>query len=87
MNTAPTLRVGKEICKAGLFFCFRKEMMERNHASHRRFRDGNGTDIAQRVWSAAMGFRVPLSQTLFSVAEVSKHGICPDKCRKTARYA
>ena len=34
---------------------------------------------------AAMGIRVPLSQTLFCVAEVSKQGICPDKCRKTAR--
>ena len=30
------------------------------------------------------GIRVPLSQALFSVAEVSKQGICPDKCRKTA---
>ena len=34
--------------------------------------------------AAAMGIRAPLSQTLFSVAEVSKQGICPDKCRKAA---
>jgi hypothetical protein len=41
--------------------------------------------FAWELMSAAMGIRVPLSQTLFSVAEVSEHGICPDKCRKAAR--
>ena len=34
-------RAGKEICKTGLFL-LSEEMMERNTASHRRFRDGNG---------------------------------------------
>ena len=33
---------------------------------------------------AAMGIRVPLSQTLFCVAEVSKQDICvPRKCRES----
>ena len=34
--------------------------------------------------AAAMGIRVPLSQTLFCVAEVSKQDICvPRKCRES----
>ncbi len=34
----------------------------------------NHSDVSGHA--AAMGIRVPLSQTLFSVAEVSKQGIC-----------
>ena len=45
----------------------------------------NRRNINLSTHAAAMGIRVPLSQTLFCVAEVSKQGICPDKCRKTAR--
>ena len=44
----------------------------------------NHNDVSTRA--AAMGIRVPLSQTLFSVAEVSKQDICvPRKCRESPR--
>jgi len=57
------------------------KILHRLHELHYLRRSQKYVSIAH---AAAMGIRVPLSQALFSVAEVSKQGICPDKCRKAA---
>lgn len=47
----------------------------------------NGMQRYNRQINAACGdgYSGPVVADSFSVAEVSKQGICPDKCRKTAR--